>query len=190
MKLLRLLLVLTVTGWTGVLASCSGPPNENDRSVQTDLEASEALDQGRTAAVTAYAKRLLAKNTDRSSWNYGNVIYDANELLGQAALREGRIEDAKKYLLEAGNTPGSPQLDSFGPDNTLARELLQRGEKKVVLEYLDLVARFWTHTSESELKSLTPEQRRSTEELDAANADNIKQWKAEIRAGKIPDQWR
>jgi len=38
-------------------------------------------------------------------------------------LKEGKVEDAKHYLLEAGKTPGSPQLNSFGPDMSLAEEL-------------------------------------------------------------------
>ena len=47
-------------------------------------------------------------------------------------------------LRAAGHTPGSPQLDSFGPDIRLAWDLLQRGQDQAVLDYLHDVARFWS----------------------------------------------
>jgi len=56
-------------------------------------------------------------------------------ILGRLALREGRIEDAKHHLIEAGRSPGSPQMDSFGPNVSLAKDLLERGEKEIVIEY-------------------------------------------------------
>jgi hypothetical protein len=48
----------------------------------------------------------------------------------------GDIEEAKKQLLLAGKTPSSPQLNSFGPNMILAKELLDKGEKDTVLHYL------------------------------------------------------
>ena len=78
----------------------------------------------------------------RSDWNYGNAVHKANLSLGRLALRDGDIEQAKHYLIEAGKTPGSPQLNSFGPNMLLAKELLEKGET-AVLEYLDLCAKFW-----------------------------------------------
>ena len=78
----------------------------------------------------------------RSDWNYGNAVHKANLALGRLALRDGDIEQAKHYLIEAGKTPGSPQLNSFGPNMLLAKELLEKGET-AVLEYLDLCAKFW-----------------------------------------------
>jgi len=79
----------------------------------------------------------------RSNWNYGNAVHKANLALGRLALRSGDIEQAKHYLIEAGKTPGSPQLNSFGPNMLLAKELLERGEKAAVLQYLDLCGKFW-----------------------------------------------
>src|SRR5207342_3430394 len=76
-------------------------------------------------------------------WNYGNAIQDSNLVLGRIAVREGRIDDAKKHLLAAGASPGSPQMDSFGPNMSLAKDLLQKGERDVVLEYFELCRRFW-----------------------------------------------
>ena len=54
----------------------------------------------------------------------------------------------------------------------LARELVEKGEKEAVLQYLDLVSRFWP----------PPEK----------GSDVIAQWKREVAAGKVPTatQWR
>jgi hypothetical protein len=45
--------------------------------------------------------------------------------------------------LKAGATPGSPQLDQFGPNFSLARDLLAAGSRDVVVKYCDEVAKFW-----------------------------------------------
>ena len=45
--------------------------------------------------------------------------------------------------MAAGATPGSPQLDSFGPNMTLAKELLEKGQPDVVLHYFALCKNFW-----------------------------------------------
>ena len=77
------------------------------------------------AGVKATAQALLANNTDSNSWNYGNVIYNAHSLLGRVAMREGKLEEAKKHLLSAGRTPGSPQINSGSLEFILARELVE-----------------------------------------------------------------
>ena len=43
----------------------------------------------------------------------------------------------------AGKTPGSPQLNSFGPNMMLAEALLEAGRKETVIEYLKLCGKFW-----------------------------------------------
>ena len=100
----------------------------------------------------------------RGDWNYGNAIHDGNLVLGRIAVREGRIEDAKLFLIKAGATPGSPQLDSFGPNMTLAKDLLERGERDVVLQYFDLCRKFWE-----------------------TNHGTLDAWSKEVRAGKTPE---
>jgi hypothetical protein len=87
-----------------------------------------------------------AKNADDPS--YGNAIYHGNMALGRVALRQGDVTKAGKLLLEAGRTPGSTQLNSFGPDMTLAQELLEKGEREVVLQYFALCRRFWASGSQ------------------------------------------
>lgn len=106
-----------------------------------------------------------------------------NQILGRVALRQEKRDEAKRALLAAGATPGSPQLDSFGPKFVLARELLVKGEKVTVVQCLDLVGRFWARHDPKR-----PDQR----ETKNANAALLLTWKDEIRAGRIPTdaQWR
>jgi hypothetical protein len=111
------------------------------------------------------ANELLARSEDaKGTWYHGNLIYTANLVLGRIALAEEDVEKASGFLLRAGRTPGSPQLNSFGPNMTLARDLLEIGQKKAVLSYFDLVETFWEHGSAK-----------------------LKQWREEIAAGKVPD---
>jgi len=71
---------------------------------------------------------------------------------------------AKKYLLKAGKMPGSPQLDSYGPNMTLAKELLEKGEREVVIEYFQMCASFWDD-----------------------DIDRLKNWMSIVQEGGIPD---
>ena len=112
-----------------------------------------------------YASELLEKaNKDKKSWNYGNAVHDGNLVLGRLALKAGNIDQAKEYLMKAGNTPGSPQLNSFGPTMTLAKELIEHGEHQTVLEYFKLCGNFW-------------------------KMDNgrLAQWTATVRKGSVPN---
>jgi hypothetical protein len=97
-------------------------------------------------------------------------------------LREGKLADAKAYLLKAGATSGSPQLNSFGPQMPLARELLEKGEKETVLQYLDLVSKFWA--SDNEESALG-------KQVGQEHAALIAEWKREITEDKTPTgtQW-
>src|SRR5215510_2304765 len=103
-----------------------------------------ALAAGESEKAGDYAKQLLAMAVDlRRDWNYGNAIHVGNLVLGEIALDSGDINEAKRYLLLAGDTPGSPQLDSFGPNMLLAKELLEKGERDVVLKYFEKCGQFW-----------------------------------------------
>jgi len=146
--------------------------------LQIDL-ALAALESGETELAKKHAAETLRQNTDGKNWNYGNIIHNANQTLGRCALREGKLADAKTYLLKAGATPGSPQLNSFGPQMQLARELLEKGAKETVLQYLDLVSKFWASDKEQS-------------EPNKQHAALIAGWKREIAEGKIPTgaQWR
>ncbi len=153
--------------------------NEMLRSMIPNLQgdlALAALEAGETATAKRRARELLKNNTDSKSWNYGNIIHDANEILGRLALREGKVAEAKRHLLKAGQTPGSPQLNSYGPSMDLARELLEQGERNAVIEYLDLIGKFWGQRYGYKANERFSREKRAL----------LQQWKTDIRAGKIP----
>jgi tetratricopeptide (TPR) repeat protein len=71
-----------------------------------------------------YANELLRRAEELpGDWNYGNAVHEGHRILGHLELKAGDVDGAKKHLLEAGRTPGSPSLDSFGPELSLASEL-------------------------------------------------------------------
>jgi hypothetical protein len=104
-----------------------------------------ALEAGEEVKAEGFAQRLLTMNQALAkNWNTGNAVHKGNLILGRVALRAGDIETAKVRLLEAGRIDGSPGLGSFGPNMSLAKELIELGERDVVLEYFELCRRFWT----------------------------------------------
>lgn len=142
-----------------------------------EMIAGASIETGELERAKQMANELLENNTDTLSFNYGSIICNGNTILGRVALKEGDLEHAKEYLIKSAETPGSPELNSFGPSFILAKELLQEGEKEIVLNYLDLIARFWAK----------PGQRSSSGKIEM-----LEKWKEEINAGKIPNdpKWK
>lgn len=104
----------------------------------------KAYSAGEFAAVEKLATEYLQlAATYRCNWNYGNAIHDANRYLGLVRLKNGNTAEAAQYLLKAGKSTGSPQLDTFGPELDLANELLKQGNVEPVKEYLRDIKRFW-----------------------------------------------
>jgi hypothetical protein len=85
-------------------------------------------------------------------------------VLGRVALRKGDVEAAKRELIEAGRTPGSPQLNSFGPNMSLAKDLLERKETDTVVAYFELCGKFWK-----------------------MEQGNLRRWGVLAKAGEMPD---
>jgi tetratricopeptide (TPR) repeat protein len=100
-----------------------------------------AIEAGEIDAAATYAEEML--QMAETGWDEGNCIHHGNLILGRIALAEGKVEDAKVHLIRAGQNPGSPQLNSFGPNMVLAKALLEMGEKEVVLDYFELCGEFW-----------------------------------------------
>ncbi len=123
-----------------------------------------ALWAGDDTKAAAYASELLAGARDPTGRADGNAIHDGHRILGHVALNAGDIEGAKLHLLESAKTPGSPVLNSFGPELTLAKDLLAKGERQAVIQYLESLPRFWQGRQEA-----------------------IDEWVVLIRAGKTPE---
>jgi len=131
----------------------------------TTKVAPTALAAGETEKAKTYALTLLQQAaTLQDNWNYGNAIHVGNLVLGLIALKAADVPEANRLLLEAGKSPGSPQLNSAGPNMLLAKELLAKGEQQVVIQYFDLCAKFW------KLKD-----------------GRLEAWKAVVIKGGIPD---
>ena len=137
---------------------------EEERFYALNDAAKESFVLEKTEDARTYANELLTLLPKfPNDWNYGNAVHDANMVLGRIALKEGRLDDAKRHLLEAGKSPGSPQMDTFGPNMSLAKDLLEKGERDVVLEYFELCRKFW--------------------EMGQGDLDR---WSRDVKAGKIP----
>ena len=106
----------------------------------TDLGVT-AFNAGAIEKAKDYAEAMLRGNGEGR--NHGDRVHYGNLTLGRVALLDGDVEEAKVRLIAAGRTPGSPTLNSFGPDMTLASELLELGESEVVLAYFSLCSEFW-----------------------------------------------
>jgi tetratricopeptide (TPR) repeat protein len=104
-----------------------------------------------------YASDVLSGIKLAQGWDEGNLIHEANTVLGRLALKDGDMAKAKEYLIASASMSGSPQLDSFGPNMTFAKEMLDKGERDGVVQYLELCGKFWnkeiTDTWISEIKS-------------------------------------
>jgi hypothetical protein len=124
-----------------------------------------AFDAGRVEEAGTLADELLKLASEfEENWNYGNAVHDGHLVLGRIALKKGDITEANRQLILAGKTPGSPQLNSFGPDMVLARDLLQHNGSDVVLEYFELCGRFWT-----------------------LGRERLTAWTEVVRQGRVPD---
>lgn len=123
-----------------------------------------ALWAGEDTKATEYASELLRPVGDPTGKPDGDAIHEGHRILGHVALKAGDVEGARRHLLESAKTPGSPALNSFGPELTLAKELLAKGERQAVIQYLESLPRFWEGRQEA-----------------------IDEWVILIRAGKTPD---
>lgn len=135
----------------------SGIPGGIRRRLALPKLAKAALDAGALDQAVAYAQEAL------SSGPGGDAIFNCNMVLGLVALRNGNVGEAKQYLVASGKTSGSPALDSFGPNMSLAKELLDSGERDAVLEFFSLCRTFW------------------------ANQKLLDSWSETVRNGRIPD---
>jgi hypothetical protein len=123
-----------------------------------------AFAAGEWARADGLANEALEAAKHGVFWWTGDAIHQGNIILGRLALRESKLEAAKRFLLAAGRTPGSSSLDALGPNMALAKDLLDGGETATVLAYLESCGQFWN-----------------------GNRGKLAEWIALVRAGLTPD---
>lgn len=146
------------------MANLANAKTEIDRYLALGSAAKSEFVFGGIEKARSYGLELLSLDAGfkEEIWRDGNAVYDANLVLGRVAAQEGRITEAKQYLLEAGKSTGSPVLGSFGPNMSLARDLLQSGGRDEVLEFFDRCRKFWPDPK-------------------------LTLWSEDVRAGRMPD---
>ncbi len=135
--------------------------NEAHRLYLLPSVAKAALDaqdlEGAESAVAEYAKL-----TQRPEYSHiEDTGHELSLLQGRCTLRRGHIDAARALLLKAAEYPCGP---GFGPNLRLARELLERGERSGVIEYLRLVSKSWE-----------------------SGCERIAEWIRSIEEGMMPD---
>ncbi len=120
-----------------------------------------AVEAGELDKAQASAERCLAQVATLEFKDAG--IHECNLILGRVALRRGDLKRAGEYLLAAANVEGKGALSSFGPNMMLARELLEKGQRDIVLEYFRRCSKFWSY-----------------------DRGQLARWAEQVRAGEIP----
>ena len=133
----------------------TGNPIQLD-SLRTSA-AKSAMRGGLLRKAKAHALGLLKEQASDDS------THKANTILGRLALQSGELEKAKAYLLASGKVSSTPLLSTSGPSMLLAKELLEKDETEVVLQYFELCGEFWE------------------------NAEKLKNWTEKVEKGVIPN---
>lgn len=123
-----------------------------EKSAVMARAAKAALEAGQNTKAQSYASDVLKMVQDAGTGpgapNYArrDAIFYGNLVLGRLALLRGDVESAKTFLLRSGQIGqhGSGTFDSFGPNMSLARELLKKSEDATVLQFLEECRQFWT----------------------------------------------
>ena len=134
-----------------------------NRSWKLGRAAKAAALAGRWASAEAWANEL-EQAVGPSDARYGQAVHDVHTVLGLVAVHEGDLDAAQFHLLKSGMTTGSPTLNSFGPNMSLAKTLLEAGQSEVVLQYFDECEGFWEMGGET-----------------------LAKWRAVVESGGVPD---
>ncbi len=138
--------------------------NDQEKRMLMSQLATSALEAGEIETAQLWALEALKDATTATSdWSVANSVHHAHIILGRIALRSGDLAEAGKHLIQASQSQGSPQLDSFGPNMMLAKELLEKGERDAVIQYFKKCASFWKN-----------------------DRGQLVQWAAIVREGGIP----
>jgi len=107
------------------------------------MAAKAAIEANDVGKARQFATTALAQAGSRNDNTTGQTIHDSHVVLGRVALRAGNVAEAKAQLQQAAHVTGGGTLTSFGPNMSLAKELLERGERDAVVQYLEACEAFW-----------------------------------------------
>jgi hypothetical protein len=128
--------------------------------------AKESFEQGRYDDARKYALELRQRTPAYAAdSNYCDAIQRYNLVLGRLAIRDGDLQAAERYLMASARLPDPDYRSYFGPNVSLANDLLLLGHREIVIQYLGATKTFWV--------SSTP--------------DQVDIWVKEIKSGKYPD---
>ncbi len=117
-----------------------GFPNAKE-STSLPYMAKAALVAGDLDKAENYANRMLSLEED--SWaNMAICVYTGNYVLGMIAIRNGDLQTAGEYLLAAGDA--GRYRGYVIPNMSLAKDLVDSGEREVVLAFLKQCLNFPT----------------------------------------------
>jgi hypothetical protein len=119
--------------------------------------AAAAFKIGDYPAAARLAKVYLT-STDRGA------VQRANTLLGRVALVSDDIAGGRQYLLDSAGPEAARDVSVSGPTMVLAKELLEKGERDVVIEYLENCKLLWPR-----------------------GEPTLQNWIAEIKRGRTPN---
>jgi hypothetical protein len=121
-----------------------------------------AFEAGDLKHAREWAVEILSQAAANQNPTLVDAVHHAHIVLGRVALVNGDLQEAKDRLVLAGQTTGSPAMKSFGPNMSLAKELLEKGERETVVKYFEECAAFWQHQ------------------------DKLARWTAQVKAGETP----
>lgn len=154
---MRVALVRGLGRWLGIGCYATGYVMRSPLLCAMGLEsvAERSFRRGDLSAARSRALQLLQlAEANPRDWNYGNALHKGHLMLGRIAFARDDFVTAESELIASARIPGSPQLNSFGPNMQLALDLLKAGRREAVFEYFALCARFW-EMGQSQLRSWT-----------------------------------
>jgi serine/threonine protein kinase len=119
--------------------------------------AKAAMIAGEATAAADFAQECIMSGS-------GDDIHDGHIVLGKLALERGDLGLAGAELVLACKVSPTPVLMSFGPDMTLAKMLLRRGNRESVLAYFEACVPVWKSGNQQ-----------------------LMEWAALVRRGGLPD---
>lgn len=146
--------------------------------------------RGPTLQTVAFYAPLYLNEAQKNikNWNYGNAIFEAHLALSHMAFEKNDKSLAREHLIKASETPGSPQLDSFGPfigfqtDYFLA--LAKAGEKESLIKFANNCKNF---VNKKNQKKMSPQELKNDQLVRGSIITALDKFIDQIQNGKTPD---